>query len=655
MATAAATAATLLLAVSGLASGLVVPADERCHSTDNAVLGIDIGATYSCVAVYCKGRVEIIPNDQGNRLTPSWVAEGGGRLVVGEAAKEQAAGSPGRAVVHDFMRLLGKKFGDDDVQREMTRLPYAVVDMEGKPHVRVEAADGDVRVLSPEEIAAAVLAKMKETAEAHLGRTVSSAVVAVPVYFNDAQRRAISDAGGIAGLDVMRIVSEPIAAAVAYGLDNAKSDGKRVVVFDLGGETLDVTALVADNGFFDVLATNGDGHLGGEGFDQRVVNHFVDLIKRKHGRDISGDGRAMHRLRRECERAKHALSAQHQVRVEIEALLDGGVDLSETLTRAQFEELNDDLFARTMAPLRKTMADAGLEKGDIDEIIPVGGSTRIPKVQQLIRDYFDGKKEIVKVNNPDETVAYGAAVIGRHVAGDDDDKPTMLDLPSFLSDTISIETAGGAVTPMIPRRSRLPAERTHVFTTYLGRQTAVAINVFQGEGSTAKDNTLLGRLELTGIPPASVWNWGWRWRPIQVTVKVDELGDIHVEAADEGSGKSERLSIVSGEGHEHGRLSKEEIDRMIREVAEDLVEEERIVKERVDALNMLETYIVKNTAVTGGETDCEAKARAASEWLDGNPAAEKEDYEEKLKELEDACGPFMAAVHETSGLGHDEL
>ncbi|EAY74298.1 hypothetical protein OsI_02187 [Oryza sativa Indica Group] len=421
-----AAAATLLLAVSGLASGLVVPADERCHSTDNAVLGIDIGATYSCVA--------------GSRLTPSWVAftDGGGRLVVGEAAKEQAVGSPGRAV-HDFMRLLGKKLGDDDVQREMTRLPYAVVDMEGKPHVRVEAADGDVRVLSPEEIAAAVLAKMKKTAEAHLGRTVSSAVVAVPVYFNDAQRRAISDAGDIAGLDVMRIVSP-------------------------------------------------------------------------------------------------------------------------------------------------------------------------------------------------------------------------LDLPSFLSDTISIETAGGAVTPMIPRRSRLPAERTHVFTTYLGRQTAVAINVFQGEGSTAKDNTLFGRLVLTGIPPASVWNWGWRWRPIQVTVKVDELGDIHVEATDKGgSGKSERLSIVSGEGHEHGRLSKEEIDRMIREVAEDLVEEERIVKERVDALNMLETYIVKNTAVTGGETDCEAKARAASEWLDGNPAAEKEDYEEKLKELEDACGPFMAAVHETSGLGHDEL
>lgn len=295
-----AAAATLLLAVSGLASGLVVPADERCHSTDNAVLGIDIGATYSCVAVYCKGRVEIIPNDQGSRLTPSWVAftDGGGRLVVGEAAKEQAVGSPGRAV-HDFMRLLGKKLGDDDVQREMTRLPYAVVDMEGKPHVLVEAADGDVRVLSPEEIAAAVLAKMKKTAEAHLGRTVSSAVVAVPVYFNDAQRRAISDAGDIAGLDVMRIVSEPIAAAVAYGLDNVRSNGKRVVVFDLGGENLDVTALVADDGFFDVLATNGDGYLGGEGFDQRVVNHFVDLIKRKHGRDITGDGRAMHRLRRE--------------------------------------------------------------------------------------------------------------------------------------------------------------------------------------------------------------------------------------------------------------------------------------------------------------------------------------------------------------------
>jgi heat shock protein 5 len=371
------------------------------------------------VGVYWNGRVEIIANDQGNRITPSWVAfTDDGERLVGEAAKNQAAANPERTV-YDAKRLMGRSYGDAEVQQDMKLLPYKVVSRSGKPHVEVAVKHGDVRAFSPEEISAMVLAKMKDTAEAYLGGEVRDAVITIPAYFNDAQRQATKDAGAIAGLNVTRILAEPTAAAMAYGLGRKDGGERNVLVFDLGGGTFDVSVLTIDGGVFEVRATSGDTHLGGEDFDHRVMEHFIGLVRRKYGRDIAGNRRALGKLRRECERAKRALSSQHQVRVQIDSLVDG-VDLSEPLTRARFEELNSDLFRKTMAPVKKAMADAGLAKSDIDEIVLVGGSTRIPKVRQLLKDYFDGKEPNTGVN-PDEAVAYGAAVQGSIMSGEVDE------------------------------------------------------------------------------------------------------------------------------------------------------------------------------------------------------------------------------------------
>lgn len=377
------------------------------------VIGIDLGTTYSCVGVYKNGHFEIIANDQGNRITPSWVGFTDNERLIGEAAKNQAPSNPERTIF-DVKRLIGRKFDDKEVQSDMKLLPYKIVNRDGKPYVQV-VKNGENKVFSPEEISAMVLTKMKETAEAYLGKEIKDAVITVPAYFNDAQRQATKDAGTIAGLNVVRIINEPTAAAMAYGLDK-KGEEKNILVFDLGGGTFDVSILTIDNGVFEVLSTNGDTHLGGEDFDQRIMEYFIKLIKKKHGKDISKDNRAMSKLRRESERAKRALSNQHQVRVEIESLFDG-MDFSEPLTRARFEELNNDLFKKTMGPVKKALSDAGLGKQQIDEIVLVGGSTRIPKIQQLLKEYFDGK-EPNKGVNPDEAVAFGAAVQGGIISGE---------------------------------------------------------------------------------------------------------------------------------------------------------------------------------------------------------------------------------------------
>ncbi|OJJ89448.1 molecular chaperone Hsp70 [Aspergillus glaucus CBS 516.65] len=603
-------------------------------------VGIDLGTTYSCVGVFRDDRIEIIANDQGNRTTPSFVAFTDTERLIGDAAKNQVAMNP-HNTVFDAKRLIGRRYNDAEVQADMKHYPFKIVDQAGKPVVEVEFK-GENKQFTPEEISSMILVKMRETAEAYLGGTVNNAVVTVPAYFSDSQRQATKDSGLIAGLNVLRIINEPTAAAIAYGLDKKGEGERNVLIFDLGGGTFDVSLLTIEEGIFEVKATAGDTHLGGEDFDNRLVNHFVNEFKRKHKKDLTTNARALRRLRTACERAKRTLSSAAQTSIEIDSLFEG-VDFYTSITRARFEELCQDLFRGTMEPVERVLRDAKIDKSSVHEIVLVGGSTRIPKIQRLVSDFFN--KDPNKSINPDEAVAYGAAVQAAILSGDTSSKSTneilLLDVAPL---SLGIETAGGVMTALIKRNTTIPTKKSETFSTYSDNQPGVLIQVYEGERARTKDNNLLGKFELTGIPPAP------RGVPqIEVTFDVDANGIMNVGATEKGTGKANKITITN----DKGRLSKEEIERMLAE-AEKFKAEDEAEASRIHAKNGVESYAysLKNTINEGkltisdeDKTKVQTKVEETISWLDNNQTADKEEYESQQKELEAVANPIISAAY----------